>query len=127
MTRSKITKKIIEDTPDEVREQVRAYGDAIVMIKEAAEELKEKFEKEIGTPNDYFNHRGGLMNEVFDFFWSEIESRNKQIKQLSDIITERTHLLVRANEQISELELANKMYKQDLEEAEKQIKELEKK
>lgn len=50
-----------------------------------------------------------------------------QIRQLSDIITERTHLLVRANEQISELDLANKMYKQDLEEAEKRIKELEKK
>lgn len=47
-----------------------------------------------------------------------------QIRQLSDIITERTHLLVRANEQISELDLANKMYKQDLEEAEKRIKEL---
>lgn len=107
MTRSKIAKKIIEDTPDEVREQVRAYGDAIVMIKEIWElweSMAESGELHIGPQ-----------------FSANYKRLKAQIRQLSDIITERTHLLVRANEQISELDLANKMYTEDLKASEQRL------
>lgn len=42
---------------------------------------------------------------VFDWFWSEIESRDNRIK---------------------ELEIANKMYKEDVKELEEQLKDLKK-
>ena len=36
------------------------------------EELLKRFETEIAQPHDYFNHRGGLVNDTFNFFWSEL-------------------------------------------------------
>lgn len=45
------------------------------------EQLKKKFEAEIGVQNDYFNHRGGLMNEVFEWFWKELgDGQNEQLR-----------------------------------------------
>jgi cell division GTPase FtsZ len=43
------------------------------------EELRKRFDQQIVIPNDHFNHRGGLVNEVWDFFWAEIEKRDKEI------------------------------------------------
>ena len=73
MTRSKIAKKIIKDPPDEVREQVRAYGDAIVMIKEIWElweSMAECGELHIGPQ-----------------FSANYKRLKAQVKQLIDTIT----------------------------------------
>lgn len=49
------------------------------------EAIKERFEKEFGTKTDYFNHRGGLVNEVIAWIEKEMqEYADLQVKEAED-------------------------------------------
>lgn len=58
---------------DEIVNAMIEYSDSkLESIILAKEQLKERFENEIAVQHDYFNHRGGLVDEVFEWFWQHI-------------------------------------------------------
>ena len=62
----------------------------------SAEEIGKKFEKEFGTKSDYFNHRGGLFEEIKQWVVTESEAYHKS-KVDSELAEDLIHNLKKAN------------------------------
>lgn len=68
--KSKIAEKIISETPQEVRDAVRAYGDSVVR----KEELRKEYYKMLGMAAPIAKRENP---ELFDWFYSKLEAQSK--------------------------------------------------
>lgn len=73
--RSKIAEKIISETPQEVRDAVRAYGDSVVR----KEELRKEFDIKFCYLTNEANFKTMITPaDVFDWFYSKLEAKDKE-------------------------------------------------